>query len=116
MIERRRGHIVAVSSTAGLFALPEAMIYTTSKMGVRGFMEALAMQLYHEGHHDYIKTSTVFPYFIDSNPYIIDVILKGCRQKVVFGLDATGRGLVEGVLREDEIITLPKPIALLYYM
>ena len=110
MIERKRGHIVGISSLAGVCAFPEAVVYTTSKMGVRGFMEALAIQLHHEGLDKYIKTSTVFLYFVDTNPYVRDAILEGSQQKVLHSAEFATKGLVNGILREDEIIAVPKEI------
>lgn len=41
MIERRRGHILNMSSMAGLVATPTYSIYAASKFGVRGFTDAL---------------------------------------------------------------------------
>lgn len=116
MVERRRGHIVAIASLASLFSFPGAMIYTTSKAGVRGFMEALTIQLAYDGHDKYIRTSIAFPYFTDSNPYIANAILEGCKQKVIHKLDFIARGLTEGILREDEVIALPKEIYALYLL
>ncbi|XP_063709167.1 estradiol 17-beta-dehydrogenase 11-like, partial [Culicoides brevitarsis] len=66
MIKRKHGHIVAVSSLAAYFPNPNVATYTTSKFGIRGFMEALNHDLYIQGHEDYIKTTCVFPYYIST--------------------------------------------------
>jgi len=39
------GHIVNISSTAGLMALPFQSAYSSSKFGIRGFTECLRMEL-----------------------------------------------------------------------
>lgn len=109
MIERRKGHIVAISSMAGLFGTPEAVMYSTTKFGVRGFMEALSMQLFVDGHDDYIKTTTVFPYFIDTQPFIREVVEKGLKIKnKMYTSEECGRAIVDGLLKEKETVTLPE--------
>lgn len=46
MIERNQGHIVALSSCAGLFGLPNLVPYCGTKFAVRGFMQAMQEELY----------------------------------------------------------------------
>ena len=46
MIERNQGHIVALSSCAGLFGLPNLVPYCGTKFAVRGVMQALQEELY----------------------------------------------------------------------
>jgi short-subunit dehydrogenase len=57
MLERRRGHIVIVSSGAGLRAFPHAAVYGATKAAQRGFAEALR----HELHDTGVSVTTVFP-------------------------------------------------------
>lgn len=45
MINRNHGHIVALSSMAGVVGLPNLVPYCASKFAVRGFMEALHEEL-----------------------------------------------------------------------
>lgn len=45
MLERRRGHIVMMSSMAGKVALPFAAVYSATKFGIRGFGLALREDL-----------------------------------------------------------------------
>jgi len=45
MIEKNRGHIVALSSVAGLVGLTNLVPYCGSKFAVRGIMEALGEEL-----------------------------------------------------------------------
>ncbi len=45
MVERRSGHIINMSSVAGLIAAPTYSLYAASKFGVRGFSEALRREV-----------------------------------------------------------------------
>lgn len=45
MIERRSGHIINMSSVAGLVGSPTYTVYTASKFGVRGFTESLRREV-----------------------------------------------------------------------
>ena len=45
MISRRRGHIINMSSIAGLLAAPTYSIYAAGKYGVRGFSNALRREV-----------------------------------------------------------------------
>lgn len=57
MIERGGGAIVNISSLAGLYAVPFAAAYTTSKFGLRGLTRAAAKEL---GPHG-IRVNTICP-------------------------------------------------------
>jgi len=45
MLARNEGSIVALSSCAGLFGLPNLVPYCGTKFAVRGFMQALTEEL-----------------------------------------------------------------------
>lgn len=45
MVEKNVGHIVAMSSVAGLCGLPNLVPYCGSKFAVRGMMESLSEEL-----------------------------------------------------------------------
>jgi NAD(P)-dependent dehydrogenase (short-subunit alcohol dehydrogenase family) len=57
MIERRRGSIVNVASTAGLFGVPSMAAYTAAKHGVVGLTRALAVEW---ARHD-IRVNCICP-------------------------------------------------------
>jgi short-subunit dehydrogenase len=60
MIDRRRGHMVFISSLAGKTASPASSIYSATKFGLRGFALALRQDL-----HPYdVGVSVVLPGFI----------------------------------------------------
>ncbi len=57
MIARRKGHIINMSSMAGLIATPTYTIYAASKFAVRGFTEALRREVSIYG----IRVSGIYP-------------------------------------------------------
>jgi uncharacterized protein len=60
MIERRRGHLVFISSLAGKAASPSSSMYSATKFGLRGFALGLREDLRPHG----IGVSVVLPGFI----------------------------------------------------
>jgi short-subunit dehydrogenase len=60
MVERRRGHLVFMSSLAGKAAAPMSSMYSATKFGVRGFALALREDLRTRG----VGVSVVAPGFI----------------------------------------------------
>jgi all-trans-retinol dehydrogenase (NAD+) len=66
MIKNKRGHIVAIASIAGISPGIRAITYSASKCGVRGMMVALQDELELEGLDDFIHTTTIFPWFINT--------------------------------------------------
>jgi short-subunit dehydrogenase len=63
MVERRRGHIVVVSSGGGVRGFPSAAVYNGTKAAQRGFAEALR----HELHGSGVSVTTVFPGEIETS-------------------------------------------------
>lgn len=67
MIKNNHGHIVALSSCAGLFGLKYLVPYCASKFAVRGIMEALFFELrYISKNTSNIKFTTIYPYMVDT--------------------------------------------------
>jgi short-subunit dehydrogenase len=62
MLERRRGHLAAVSSLAAYRGLPGESGYTASKAAVNVFMEGLRVQLRSKG----IAVTTICPGFVQT--------------------------------------------------
>jgi short-subunit dehydrogenase len=62
MIRAKQGHIVTVSSLAGLVPETYSSIYTASKFALRGFFLTLAIELRKRN----IKVSTIFPDSVDT--------------------------------------------------
>jgi short-subunit dehydrogenase len=69
MISGKRGHIVTIASMAGLVATPGLSDYSASKYGAVAIDEAVRLELAQKGHSDYIKTTCICPYFIDTGMF-----------------------------------------------
>ncbi len=63
--ESGEGHVVNLSSVFGLVSIPAQSAYNASKFGVRGFTDALRMELEIEGAS--VSTTTVHPGGIKTN-------------------------------------------------
>ena len=63
-IEQKSGHVVAISSVAGLKAYPGGAVYGGTKWFVRDFMEVLRMESASEGSN--IRTATIYPAAINT--------------------------------------------------
>jgi NADP-dependent 3-hydroxy acid dehydrogenase YdfG len=58
-IDQKSGHVITVSSVAGLKAYPGGAVYGGTKWFVRDFMEVLRMESAQEGTN--IRTATIYP-------------------------------------------------------
>jgi NADP-dependent 3-hydroxy acid dehydrogenase YdfG len=63
-IEQKSGHVLAVSSVAGLKAYPGSAVYGGTKWFVRDFMEVLRIESALEGTN--IRTATIYPAAINT--------------------------------------------------
>ncbi|CAG9796331.1 unnamed protein product [Diatraea saccharalis] len=113
MLENNNGHIVSMSSMAGLMGLRNIVPYCGSKFAVRGIMEALAMELHEDRSKatNGIKFTTIYPTMVNTglchNPRIR---FKGLTDMVEkeFAADQ----IVDAIRREYLEITIPSD---LYY-
>jgi len=60
MIERRSGHLVAISSLAGFRGLPKSAAYSASKAGMTAFFESVRLDVASDG----IDVTIIQPGFI----------------------------------------------------
>jgi short-subunit dehydrogenase len=63
MLDRRRGHVVIMSSGGGVRGFPSAAVYNGTKAAQRGFAEALR----HELHGTGVSVTTVYPGEVESS-------------------------------------------------
>lgn len=59
---------------SALHPMPGAVIYSSTKFAVRGYLEALAEELRQEGYGDCIHFSTVHPYFVATRKDLMDAL------------------------------------------
>lgn len=74
MMKRKRGRIIAIASFGAKITIPMGAVYCASKYGVDGLMETLFDDLCIENLEESIRTTTVYPYFINTNKKIADVM------------------------------------------
>ncbi|XP_037049305.1 17-beta-hydroxysteroid dehydrogenase 13 [Bradysia coprophila] len=105
MISQNKGHIVALSSVAGLAGLRNIVPYCGSKFAVRGMMEALSEEL--RPMNVNIKCTVVYPYMVDTGlckkPYI--------RFKNLMKLltpDEVAENIIKAQRRGLDNVTVPK--------
>jgi short-subunit dehydrogenase len=105
MIERRQGHLVAVSSLAAYKGLPGESGYCSSKAAVNTYMEGLRIQLRKRG----VAVTTVCPGFVrtpmtavmnNPMPWLIDA-------------DEAARRIVRALRRRRKVYNFPWQTALL---
>ncbi|XP_055626079.1 uncharacterized oxidoreductase YoxD-like [Toxorhynchites rutilus septentrionalis] len=108
MMERRRGHIMGVSSTFGIVAFGRAVCYSATKYGVRGLMEALNEEFYANGYANEIFTTCLYPGFVATRMELLEYLnQQGCRFPLQTP-NTVAELAIEGLLRNRfEIITLP---------
>ncbi|XP_034252871.1 17-beta-hydroxysteroid dehydrogenase 13-like [Thrips palmi] len=68
MMERKHGHVVAVSSMCGQAGTTNLAPYCASKYAVRGFMESLAVEQYdlRPDLVDKVRFTTIYPYMVNT--------------------------------------------------
>ncbi|MEM7549326.1 MAG: SDR family oxidoreductase [Bacteroidota bacterium] len=67
MVEENKGHVINISSAAGLLANPRMSVYAGSKWAVAGWSESLRLEL--EKDHPKVKVTTVHPSYIDTGMF-----------------------------------------------
>ncbi len=67
MLIRNSGHIVSISSIAGVSGIAYGTDYCASKFGAYGFQEALRNEMKFLGKD--IKCTTICPYFINTGMF-----------------------------------------------
>lgn len=75
MIQRKQGHIVNISSAAGMAANPQMSVYVASKWAVLGWSETLRLEL--EARHTGLHVTSVTPFYIGTEMF------KGVRSPIV---------------------------------
>ncbi|CAH2050868.1 unnamed protein product, partial [Iphiclides podalirius] len=113
MMERNHGHIVAMSSMAGVVGLRNLVPYCGTKFAVRGLMEALHEEL-REDKRDFsgIKLTVICPYIVDTGLCKNPKIKFPSLMKIV-SPQVAADSIVDAVRRNYAEITIPSS---LYYI
>lgn len=107
MIERKRGHIVGISSLGGKISFPLAIAYSATKHGVKGFMGALYDELCLTKVDKYVKVTTVYPSFINTRKELSDLLDQTHELGPRMSPHYVAKEVVKGILHNKNDITLP---------
>ncbi|XP_073958427.1 uncharacterized protein [Choristoneura fumiferana] len=107
MKERNHGHIVAMSSMAGLIGFKNLVPYCGTKFAVRGVMEALENELFDETEgNSKIKFTTVCPYMVNTGLCKNPRIRFQDHMKMVEAGDAADQ-IIDAMRRDIQEISIP---------
>jgi short-subunit dehydrogenase len=111
MLERRRGHVVIVSSGAALRTFPQAAVYGATKAAQRGFSEALRHELGGTG----VSLTTVYPGEIRSHlhDHEKDTMPAWYRSGKAADPDRLAAKVIEGVEADRRGVYFPPIVRLL---
>jgi short-subunit dehydrogenase len=115
MIERKRGHIVAVSSLSAKVCSYGITAYIATKYGNDGFMRALYDDLCLDGHDEYIKLTTVYPAFFATQKKLKSMLNTACPAMPVYDPKVAGDLIVNGMLRNRREFLVPAESGLLLF-
>lgn len=104
MVKQRAGHLVGISSLAAFRALPQSAVYCASKAGLSTYLEAMRLDLKHQGIH----VSCVSPGFVKTP------ILDGYDGPTPFmwDVDRAVRRIRKGIARRELHIVFPWQMAM----
>lgn len=100
MLERRRGHLVGLSSLASICGLPSMAAYCASKAGLNALLQSLRIELAPYG----IAVSTICPGFI-STPMTVDLQKGGMSMMT---LDYAVDRILEGIRTRRKFLAFPR--------
>jgi short-subunit dehydrogenase len=104
MVERRRGHLVFMSSLAGKVGTPRTPVYSATKFGLRGFAQSLREDLRPSG----VGVSAIFPGFVRDAGMFHDTGTKLPPGVGTVAPDAVAEAVVRAVERNrGEIVVAP---------
>jgi short-subunit dehydrogenase len=110
MLERGSGHIVAISSMAGVRGIPFEPAYSASKAAVAAYLESLRVELRPRG----ITVTTVFPGYVQTS------LLEGINAMMgadmsagkAFTASAAAAWIVRGIEQQKSYIYFPRLLGL----
>ncbi|XP_042863277.1 short-chain dehydrogenase/reductase family 16C member 6-like [Penaeus japonicus] len=109
-----RGHIVAMSSIAGLMATSNLVPYCASKYAVKGLMDGLQEEMRYGGRNPNIKFTCVHPFIVDTG------LAKKPRIRFpsltpVLTPETAAEAIISAVQHEQEEVVLPYQAALVHH-
>lgn len=108
MVERKRGHLVAISSLAGYRGLPRFAVYSGSKAFLHKFMEGIRVDLKTTG----VRVTDVRPGFVRT------ALNEGNDDKLPFLLEADEAAKIiwTGIKKKQPVVQFPKQLAAMLHV
>ncbi|XP_049883081.1 17-beta-hydroxysteroid dehydrogenase 13-like [Pectinophora gossypiella] len=106
MIERRRGHIVAINSSAGLMPCADMVPYCAAKFGLRGLMESITEELRLDTWTKNINITTVYLATVSTGLYPTPTHRFMSLYSEITAKDAATI-IIEGVRKNAKCISIP---------
>jgi all-trans-retinol dehydrogenase (NAD+) len=105
MIERNTGHLVTISSAAGIIGVRGLADYSASKFAVFGLNEAIRMEL--RRLKSAVRTTVVCPFFIDTGMF------QGVKTRFplllpILKSEYAARRIVAAVLKNRQLLIMPR--------
>jgi short-subunit dehydrogenase len=99
MLERKRGHLVVISSVAGFRGLPKSAAYSSSKSAITTYWESQRVELHHRG----IASTSINPGYIktpltDKNNHPMPFLISAEKAAVT---------MADGILSRRKVLTFP---------
>lgn len=101
---------------ASYFPNPSDCTYSTTKFGVRGFMDALSQDLFIQGLDQEIITSTIFPYFMKTNNAIGSHVQCICRHSYILDPKMVADEVAEAIVYNKQAVMIPRGFETMFYM
>ncbi|KAM7292024.1 short-chain dehydrogenase/reductase family 16C member 6 isoform X1 [Ixodes scapularis] len=117
MLERRKGHIVAVSSMAGLIGAANYTEYCASKFAIMGLMLSLERELAQSDEGRNIRLSTVCPAILSKGFECTGLPFLSTWFPSIFpsmDVQVAAQEVVTRILREEDVIILPASFSLMH--
>ncbi|MDR2618807.1 MAG: SDR family oxidoreductase [Treponema sp.] len=113
MVERNSGHVVTISSAAGLIGVKGLADYSASKFAAFGFDESLRMEL--KRRKSKVRTTVVCPFFIDTGMFL------GVKTRVPFLLPIlksgyAARRIIGAVLKNKQRLIMPRFVHAVFFL
>lgn len=107
MIERKRGHLVSVSSLSAKISFAGSVAYITTKFGNDGFMNSLYDDLCLNNQEEFIKLTTVYPAIVSTQKNFIKAVEMVGQGFPQYDPDYIGDLIVKGILLNRRNFTVP---------
>lgn len=90
--------------------MPGAVIYTSTKFAVQGFLQALYEELRQEGYGDVVHCTIVHPYFVSTRN---DLMAAVNLRFPAITINETANETVNAMLRNEQQVAIPRSAAFL---